>query len=88
MRTGKDRVQVGGVQESISVGRVRVNPRDIIVADANGVVVVRRYRAREVAEIAAKIEKSESDIRDMIEKGATIGEARGKVGYHTLQRKG
>jgi regulator of RNase E activity RraA len=35
MRTGKDRVQVGGVNESIGIGKVRVSPRDIVVADAN-----------------------------------------------------
>jgi regulator of RNase E activity RraA len=87
MRTGKDRVQVGGTNEAISVGNVRVNPRDIVVADANGVVVVPRHRAREVASLAAKIEESESGIRDLIAKGATIAEAREKLQYHTLQRK-
>ncbi|KAK5992152.1 Protein DlpA-like protein [Cladobotryum mycophilum] len=76
MRTGKDRVQV------------RVNPRDIVVADANGVVIVPRDRAREVAEVARRIEESEAGIREMIAGGATIAEAREKLGYHTLQRKG
>lgn len=87
MRTGKDRVQVGGVNESISMGRVRVNPRDIVVADANGVVVVPRSRAREVAEVATRIEKTEEGIRELISQGATIAEARQKLNYHTLQRK-
>ncbi|PYH69044.1 RraA family protein [Aspergillus vadensis CBS 113365] len=86
MRTGKDRVQVGGVNESVGIGKVRVNPRDIVVADANGVVIVPRHRAREVAEVAQKIEKSEEGIREMIVGGASIGEARKKLGYHTLQR--
>jgi regulator of RNase E activity RraA len=88
MRTGKDRVQVGGVNESIGVGNVRVSPRDIVVADANGVVIVPRDRAREVAALAKTIEKSEEGIRSMISRGSTIAEAREKLGYHTLQRKG
>ncbi|CRL21953.1 Ribonuclease E inhibitor RraA/Dimethylmenaquinone methyltransferase [Penicillium camemberti] len=88
MRTGKDRVQVGGVNQSIGIGKVRVEPRDIVVADANGVVVVPRDRAREVAEVARKVEKSEAGIREMIAGGATIAEAREQLGYHTLQRKG
>jgi regulator of RNase E activity RraA len=88
MRTGKDRVQVGGVNESIGIGKVRVQPRDIVVADANGVVIVPRDRAREVAEIARKIEASEDGIRKLIAGGASIAEAREKLGYHTLQRKG
>ncbi|KAJ4253446.1 hypothetical protein NW762_010604 [Fusarium torreyae] len=87
MRTGKDRIQVGGVNESIGVGNVRVNPRDIVVADANGVVIVPRDRAREVAVLSRNIEKSEQGIRDMISKGLTLSEARQKLGYHTLQRK-
>ncbi|UPK94321.1 hypothetical protein LCI18_005256 [Fusarium solani-melongenae] len=87
MRTGKDRVQVGGVNESIGVGNVRVSPRDIVVADANGVVIVPRDRAREVAALAKAIENSEEGIRSMISRGSTIAEAREKLGYHTLQRK-
>ncbi|KAF4961865.1 hypothetical protein F66182_18223, partial [Fusarium sp. NRRL 66182] len=66
MRTGKDRVQVGGINESIGVGKVRVEPRDIVVADANGVVIIPRERVREVNEVARIIEKSEDDIRKLI----------------------
>lgn len=88
MRTGKDRVQVGGVNESVGVGNVRVNPRDIVIADSNGVVIVPRHRAHEVAEVTRRIEKSEASIREMIAAGATIAQAREKLGYHTLQRKG
>jgi regulator of RNase E activity RraA len=87
MRTGKDRVQIGGINEPIGIGKVRVKPRDIVVADANGVVIVPRDRAREVAEIAQRIEKSEASIREMIAGGLTIAVAREKLGYHTLQRK-
>lgn len=88
MRTSKDRVQVGGVNESIGIGKVRVNSRDIVVADSNGVVIVPRDRAREVAALSRTIEKSEQGIREMISEGSTISEAREKLGYHTLQRKG
>lgn len=88
MRTGKDRVQVGGVNEPIGVGNVRVSPRDIVVADANGVVIVPRDRVYEVAALARNIEKSEEGIREMVSGGSTIGEARDKLGYHLLQRKG
>jgi regulator of RNase E activity RraA len=87
MRTGKDRVQVGGVNEAVGIGKVRVNPRDIVVADANGVVIVPRARAREVADVARRIEESEASIREMIAGGATIAQAREELGYHTLQRR-
>ncbi len=87
MRTGKDRVQVESVGGTVGIGTVRVQSRDIVVADANGVVIVPRERAREVAETARKIEEVEAAIRAEIAQGATIGEARAALGYHTLQRK-
>ena len=87
MRTGKDRVEVGSINATVGIGTVRVVPRDIVVADSNGVVIVPRARAREVAEVARKIEGVEAAIRERIAKGDTIGQARQALGYHTLQRK-
>ncbi|CCD56461.1 similar to demethylmenaquinone methyltransferase family protein [Botrytis cinerea T4] len=74
MRTGKDRVPSGRCER-------------IDWSDANGIVVVPRDRAYEVAALAKTIEKSEDRIRDMISEGSTIAEARQTLGYHTLQRK-
>jgi regulator of RNase E activity RraA len=87
MRTGKDRVQVEGVNVPVSIGTARVCARDFVVADANGVVVVPRDRVREVAAIARQIESVEADIRTQISQGKTLKEAREALGYHTLQRK-
>ncbi|NTX26077.1 RraA family protein [Burkholderia pyrrocinia] len=87
MRTGKDRVQVEAVNATVGIGTVRVAARDIVVADANGVVIVPRGRAREVAEVARRIEETESRIREQLALGKTLGEARAALGYHTLQRK-
>lgn len=87
MRTGKDRVQVEAVNTTVAVGSARVAPRDIVVADANGVVIVPRGRAREVAETASKIEEVESRIREQIAQGKSLGEARAALGYHKLQTK-
>lgn len=87
MRTGKDRVQVEAVNATVSIGTVRVASRDIVVADANGVVIVPRGRAEDVAKVARQIEDTESSIRRLIAQGKTIGQARATLGYHTLQRK-
>jgi regulator of RNase E activity RraA len=87
MRTGKDRVQVQSVNQSVSIGTARVCARDIVVADANGVVIVPRARAAEVAACARQIESVEADIRALITQGKTLKEARAALGYHNLQRK-
>ena len=87
MRTGKDRVQVQSVNQPVSIGTARVCARDIVVADANGVVVVPRDRAAEVAACARQIESVEADIRALIAQGKTLKQARAALGYHSLQRK-
>ena len=88
MRTGKDRVQVEAVNVPVSIGTARVVARDIVVADANGVVVVPRSRAREVAEVARRIEGAEVSIRNQLAQGKSLAEARAALGYHTLQQRG
>ncbi|ARB30240.1 RraA family protein [Pseudomonas tolaasii] len=88
MRTGKDRVEVLAVNQPVAIGEVRVCSRDIVVADANGVLVVPRARAAEVARVARQIEDVESQIRAQLEAGKTLKQARESLGYHTLQRKG
>jgi regulator of RNase E activity RraA len=87
MRTGKDRVQVEAVNGTVAIGTVRVSARDIVVADANGVVIVPRGRAREVAQAARNIEAVEARIREQISQGSTLREARAALGYHKLQTK-
>jgi regulator of RNase E activity RraA len=87
MRTGKDRVQIESVNKLVSIGTVRVESRDIVVADASGVVIVPRAHARQVAQTAHEIESVESAIRESIASGDSIRDAREKLGYHLLQRK-
>ena len=87
MRTGKDRVEVLSVNQPVAISETRVCARDIVVADANGVLVVPRARAAEVARTARQIEEVESQIRAQIESGKTLKQARESLGYHTLQRK-
>jgi len=87
MRTGKDRVQVEAVNGTVSIGTARVCSRDIVVADANGVVVVPRERAAEVAVLARHIESVEARIRAQLAAGKTLAVARAELGYHDLQRK-
>ena len=87
MRTGKDRVQVQSINQPVSIGTARVCARDIVVADANGVVIVPRAHAAQVAACARQIETVEAQIRTLITQGQTLASARAALGYHSLQRK-
>ncbi len=88
MLTGKDRVACAEVGGTVSIGGINVRQDDIIVADGNGVVVVPKERAAEVAEIAQEIDAIEAEIIRDIQSGSTLREARARHGYHKLQTKG
>lgn len=87
MRTGKDRVQFLNDNIPVSFGEIIIHPGDIILGDADGVVVVPKNLENKVLEIALRIEEKESGIIDGIEKGMTLTEARKKFGYHSLQKE-
>jgi 4-hydroxy-4-methyl-2-oxoglutarate aldolase len=87
MRTGKDRVQADAYQVPVSLGQVRVEPGDVLVGDADGVVVVPLGRDAEVLAVAREIDAAEERIRAAVQGGARLDEARGQVGYHQLQAR-
>lgn len=87
MRTGKDRVRLVAVGESLTITGVRIDPDDIVCADADGVVSVPASRARQVAEIAEEIERVESDIISAVRTGSSLRRAREDFAYHQLQRR-
>lgn len=86
MRTGKDRVQVEAYGEPVMLGDVRVSNGDLIVGDADGIVVVPQQRMQEVLTQALKTRAIEEQILDAALSGMPLTEARQKFKYHTLQR--
>ena len=57
---------------AVGCGGVHVRPGDVVVGDAEGVVVVPRYLVEEVAEAAARQENEESYIQEQVLSGASI----------------
>lgn len=88
MRTGRGRVQADGYQVSVSLGDVRVEPGDLLAGDGDGVVVIPRAREEEVLKLAAEIAESEDRIRQEIEQGSRLDEARKRHRYFTAQKLG
>lgn len=87
MRTGKDRVRVDGYRIPVTVGGVRVEPGDLLLGDADGVVAVPASRSDEVIAAAEQIRDAENRIRADIEQGTALAAARAKAGYHMLQTR-
>jgi 4-hydroxy-4-methyl-2-oxoglutarate aldolase len=87
MRTGKDRVEVESTGQPISLGDIQVRPGDILVGDADGVLVVPRVREAEVLATAREIEDAEQAIERETARGLRLDEARQTFRYHQLQTK-
>jgi regulator of RNase E activity RraA len=71
-RTNKTIHHPVDIQQPIGCGGVAVFPGDIIVGDGEGVVVIPRHLAAEVAEEAAAQESRENFIMEKIRQGASI----------------
>ena len=87
MRTGKDRVEVSAMNVPVSLGDVPVRPADILVGDADGVLVIPATAAEKVLDTARSIEEAEQAIEAEAAKGTRLDEARVKFRYHQLQRR-
>jgi 4-hydroxy-4-methyl-2-oxoglutarate aldolase len=87
MRTGKDRVQVEAVNGPVNIGDARVNPGDILRGDADGVLVIPRAHEDAVLTAAEEIDAVELKIRNAVNEGKTLAEARKTLGYHRLQTR-
>ncbi len=87
MRTGKDRVQVEGVNVTVTIGEARVAPGDILRGDADGVVVLPKEHEGKILDTAEAIEHSENLIREAVRGGMRLDEARKQFKYHQLQTR-
>lgn len=87
MRTGKDRVQVEGVNVPVNIGDARVNPGDLLRGDADGVLVIPTAHEEAVLAAAEEIDAVEQRIREALKDGKTLTDARKALGYHHLQTR-
>jgi regulator of RNase E activity RraA len=85
--TGKDRVEVDGINIPVAISDVLVRANDIMACDDTGVVVIPFDRAEEVLKAAEEIDEVEQKILEMLERGMTLREARKQMGYYKLQSR-
>jgi 4-hydroxy-4-methyl-2-oxoglutarate aldolase len=69
--TGKDAAAPGSLQQRITLGDVTVEPGDLVVGDADGVVVISRAKVTEVREKARDRERREAEVMERLRKGET-----------------
>jgi 4-hydroxy-4-methyl-2-oxoglutarate aldolase len=87
MRTGKDRVQLEGVNVPISLGDVQVREGDIVLGSDDGVLVVPKEYETDVLPMAQSISEAEERILSAAIQGERLDELRRTFKYHELQRR-
>jgi len=75
--TKKDPAAPGALRESITLGDMTVESGDLVVGDADGVVVISRVNVTEVLEKARERERHEAKVVDRLRKGETTLEIYG-----------
>lgn len=73
--TGRTRLKVEAVNVAVEIDGVRVEPGDVVVADATGVVCVPAARASEVVEIAEACARDDRQAGEEIRAGLSFSEA-------------
>lgn len=87
MRTGKDRVRLSAQALPVKLNGVGVDPGDVVLGDADGIVVIPAAAAAEVLEVATEIGAAEERIRKATEGGLALVNARRDADYHSLQSR-
>ena len=87
MVTGKGRIALEQINGPVALGRVRVEPGDIVVGDDTGVVIIPSSRLEAVIDRALAIEEAEQAVLKDVEAGMSLEAARQRHNYHLLQAR-
>lgn len=78
--TGRTRLTIAGINETVGCGGVRVRPGDVIVADGSGVVCIPVDDAERVADLATRYAEDDRRAAAEIGKGLSFRDAMAKYG--------
>jgi 4-hydroxy-4-methyl-2-oxoglutarate aldolase len=81
--TARGRIVEESYQEPVRIGRVDVNPGDLVLADGSGVTFIAAERAEEVLESAEMIAAREAKMKEAVLAGDPIVEVMGRD-YETM----
>lgn len=76
--TGRTRIRITGINETVQCGGVRVRPGDIVVADGSGVVCIPAEHAEQVADLAHRYAADDRLAETELAKGLSFREAMAK----------
>jgi regulator of RNase E activity RraA len=76
-RTGKQRIELAELNGPVEISGVHIAPGDIVLGDADGIVIVPLHAAQEVLARAEKAVDTENSLIAALKKGATAQEVAG-----------
>jgi regulator of RNase E activity RraA len=76
--TGRTRLAIVGINETVACGGVRVRAGDVIVADGSGVVCIPAEHAEKIAELAGRYAQDDAEAAAELAKGLSFREAMAK----------
>jgi len=79
--SGKRRIRIESINETISIQDVRIRPGDMVRGDDTGVVVVPAERCKEVLLEAERLERLERDYVPLIKAGVSLSDLASKHGH-------
>ena len=79
--TGKRRLKLQALGETVSVGGIKVSQGDLVVGDDTGIVVVPRAKLADVLEQADRIVAIDERVEEKIRAGESFGSAAAAAGY-------
>ena len=68
-------MQITGYNIPITCGGIKVNPKDIILGDEDGVVVIPNEKEKEILEKTKIYAKADKEVAEALEKGQTVKQA-------------
>jgi len=71
----------------VTIGEARVMSGDLMIGDADGVLVLPRAHEEAILAAAEEIHAVEESIRAAVRGGRRLDEARAALGYHRLQTR-
>ncbi|EMO73409.1 RraA family protein [Leptospira santarosai] len=82
MKSGKGRTQMQSIQTSVVIGSTEINPGDILIGDASGVISIKKEMLNEVVSLCQKIDEMEKIILQECLAGMPLSKSREKHNYN------
>ena len=77
----------GRINIPVRIGTISINPGDVVLADANGIISIAFDRAKEACQLASEVAKKENGIKDQIRSGRTLFDIFNLTSYAPVMRQ-